>query len=66
MLASFINKIRKTFFILYHLPKAASVKNRSNYCSMLENACRSVGYSVASGSICSLERALEIETENFI
>lgn len=51
MLASFINKIRQTFFILNHLPKAASVKNRSNYCSMLEKALRSVGYSVASGSM---------------
>lgn len=60
MLASFINKIIKTFFILNHLPNAASMKNRSNYWSMLEKAHHSVGYSVASGSMsigtCSRDR----------
>lgn len=60
MFVSFINKTRQTFFILNHIPKAASMKNRSNYCSMLENARRSVGYSVPSGSMsfgtCSRDR----------
>lgn len=67
MLALFINKIGQTFLILNHLPKSASVKNRINYCTVAclrKLAAQSV--IVWLPGLCRLERALEIETENFI